>query len=92
MLYIRKERQGFINPNSKAGGGGGGSNHGLFTFLMVNCLGISIDKGYGMNILETEYTCLHKFTPINVQQIFPITFSKKRFASNMKTQHLVQPL
>ena len=41
MLYLRKESQGFIKPNSKADGC---SNHGLFTFLMVYYLGISIVK------------------------------------------------
>jgi hypothetical protein len=47
MLYLRKESQGFIKSNNKARGWGdgiGGSNHGLFTFLMVHCLGYSIQK------------------------------------------------
>ena len=40
MFYLRKESQGFIKPNSK----GGCSNHGLFTLLMVHCLGLLIEK------------------------------------------------
>ena len=45
MLYLLKESQRFIKSNCKVGGWGiGRSNHGLFTFLMVHCLGISIEK------------------------------------------------
>ena len=44
MLYLRKESQGFIKSNNKVWGGVGGRNHGLFTFLMVHCLGYSIQK------------------------------------------------
>jgi len=78
---------------------GQNSNHEVFTFLMVHCLVISIQKNMEWaywneyHNLNTEYTCFHRFTPINVQQIFnKIPFLKKRFASNMKTKHLTQPL
>ena len=36
MIHLRRESQGRNKSNSR------GLNHGLFTFLMVQCLGISI--------------------------------------------------
>ena len=44
MLYLRTESQGFIKSNSKTKKkkGGQNSNHGVFIFLMVHCLVISI--------------------------------------------------
>ena len=47
MLYLRTESQGFIKSNSKTKKkkrGGQNSNHGVFIFLMVHCLVISIQK------------------------------------------------
>ena len=44
--FVKKVKDSLNQIIKWVGGGGGvgGSNHGLFTFLMVHCLGYSIQK------------------------------------------------
>ena len=75
-----------------------GSIHGLFTFLMVHCLGYSIQKDMNEHIEINATMWTHNILAfIDSRQLMfnkssQFRFFKKRFASNMKTKHLTQPL